>query len=85
MARRKRKTTKKSTRRAAKGPKPLKRVKVGQRVRMPVYGEGTVIAVECRRGFYYSDAWVRPDDGSVYEVGLRYDHGIYKPEEQHAS
>ncbi len=77
MAGRKRKSPKQSKRRRNTGPKPLKRVRVGQRVRMSVYGEGTVVAVSCRRGIYYRDAWVRPDDGSAREVGLSYDHGIY--------
>lgn len=56
--------------------KPLNKVEVGQRVIVPCYGSGTVIAVACRRGFHYRDAWVRPDDGSVREIGLRYRHGM---------
>lgn len=63
------------------GRKPatgLKQVEVGQRVIVAGYGPGTVIAVQCRRGFHYSDAWVRPDDGSACEIGVRYGQGLLK-------
>lgn len=72
MARKQARKTKKAT------DPGLKQVEVGQRVVVTGYGPGTVIAVECRRGFHYSDAWVRPDDGSACEIGVRYNQGLLR-------
>ncbi|MFW6074220.1 MAG: hypothetical protein ACOC9Y_01400 [Chloroflexota bacterium] len=76
MARKQRKQT------ARKTKSGIRRVEVGQRVVVAGYGPGTVIAVECRRGFHYSDAWVRPDDGSACEIGVRYGQGLLSDAEQ---
>ncbi|MEZ4523516.1 MAG: hypothetical protein R3A46_18010 [Thermomicrobiales bacterium] len=52
---------------------------VGQRVQVDGYGEGTVIAVEARRGGRYSDVWVKPDDRQVQEIGVSYQHDLVQP------
>lgn len=68
-------------RRKSAHPDGLDTVDVGQRVVVSEYGAGTVVAVECRRGIYYSDAWVRPDEAPWQEVGVRYEHGIFPAED----
>ena len=79
MARRKgkatssKRTTQPRRRRAPKG------YEIGQRVQIDGYGEGTVIAVEARRGGRYSDLWVKPDENPDQEIGVPYKHEIIEP------
>jgi hypothetical protein len=75
MAPRKRKKT------ASRRKKPMKKAEfeVGQRVQVNGYGEGTVIAIEARRGGRYSDVWVRPDDSPAKEIGVPYKRELIEP------
>ena len=75
MARRKRKAA--SSSRTSK--KKSSQFKVGQRVQIGGYGEGTVIAVEARRGGRYSDVWVQPDEYPEQEIGVKYQHELIEP------
>lgn len=76
MAPRKRK---KAASRRKKRMKKTVEFKVGQRVQVDGYGEGTVIAIEARRGGRYSDIWVRPDDSSAKEIGVPYKPDLIEP------
>jgi len=64
---------------AKKSKQRASQFKVGQKVTVDGYGEGTVIAIEARRGGRYSDLWVRPDDNPAQEIGLLYQHKLVEP------
>ena len=76
MAPRKRKSAKKTRGSKPRGGSPFK---VGQRVQVSGYGQGTVIAVEARRAGRYSDLWIRLDEGQNQELGVRYQHELVEP------
>lgn len=52
---------------------------IGQKVQLDGYGEGTVIALEARRGGRYSDVWVRPDDNPEQEIGVPNQRQMIEP------
>lgn len=79
MARRKSKTTSSGSGKQQSKRPDADPFTVGQRVQIDGYGEGTVIAVEARRGGRYSDVWVRPDEYPDQEIGVRYQHEIIEP------
>lgn len=79
MARRKGKATSSRRTTQQKQRRTSKAFEVGQRVQIDGYGEGTVIAVEARRGGRYSDLWVKPDENPDQEIGVPYQHKIVEP------
>lgn len=79
MARRKGKATSSKGKKQQAQRRKKDAFEVGQRVQIDGYGEGTVIAVEARRGGRYSDVWVRPDENQDQEIGVRYQHKLVEP------